>query len=117
MPLKPPRLCACGHRVAHGVHCPCEARRATERKARFDKTRPSSSARGYTGAWDKARAAFLRRNPRCKRCGAPADTVDHITPHKGDASLFWDRANWQALCTPCHSSAKQRVERRAAKRN
>ena len=28
--------------------------------------------------------------------------VDHITPHKGDKALFWQRANWQPLCKQCH---------------
>ena len=112
MPRKPPRLCACGYRVAAGMQCPCERKSAAERKARFDRKRPGSSARGYTGAWARARAAFLRRNPACAMCAAPATTVDHITPHRGDAARFWDRANWQPLCTRCHNSAKQRAERR-----
>lgn len=30
--------------------------------------------------------------------------VDHITPHKGDRGLFWDRNNWQALCKTCHDT-------------
>ena len=25
--------------------------------------------------------------------------------------LFWDRANWQSLCKPCHDSWKQRLEK------
>jgi 5-methylcytosine-specific restriction enzyme A len=29
--------------------------------------------------------------------------VDHITPHKGDRQMFWDRSNWQSLCHRCHS--------------
>lgn len=112
MPTKPPRLCGCGFRVPNGARCPCQRKVDAERKARFDNTRPNSSRRGYTGAWEKARKAFLRRRPRCARCGAQATVVDHITPHKGDQTLFWDQANWQPLCTPCHSGAKQREERR-----
>lgn len=112
MPLRAPRLCSCGNRVPAGARCPCEARRDAERKARFDKTRPTSSQRGYTGAWDKARAAFLRRHRLCAFCGAPADVVDHKTPHRGDKAIFWDKSQWQPLCTPCHSGAKQRQERR-----
>jgi 5-methylcytosine-specific restriction endonuclease McrA len=38
--------------------------------------------------------------------------VDHITPHRGDLKLFWQRSNWQALCTPCHSGRKQSQEKR-----
>ncbi|SFP62795.1 HNH endonuclease signature motif containing protein [Tranquillimonas alkanivorans] len=112
MPVKPPRLCACGHRVAASIRCPCERKADQARKARFDRTRPNSSQRGYTGTWDKARTAFLAKHPRCRRCGNPATVVDHVTPHKGDTALFWDKSNWQSLCTPCHSGAKQSEERR-----
>lgn len=112
MPVRAPRLCACGKLVPSGARCPCEAKRDAERKARFDKTRPTSSQRGYTGAWEKARKAFLLRHPRCARCGRRADLVDHKIPHRGDRDLFWDKSNWQPLCTSCHSGAKQRQERR-----
>jgi 5-methylcytosine-specific restriction enzyme A len=87
------------------------------RKARFDKTRPSSSARGYTSAWEKARKAYLRAHPFCRVCGDPAVCVDHIIPHRGDQSLFWDKTNWQPLCSHDHNSAKQRDERRVAQGN
>ncbi|WP_232215651.1 HNH endonuclease signature motif containing protein [Paracoccus sp. J55] len=43
-------------------------------------------------------------------CGADATVVDHIKPHRGDQALFWNWNNWQALCTGCHSSVKQRQE-------
>lgn len=47
------------------------------------------------------------RHPLCRICElagrvTPASVVDHITPHKGDASLMWGQSNWQALCKPCH---------------
>ncbi|WP_415405336.1 HNH endonuclease [Tateyamaria sp. SN3-11] len=45
-------------------------------------------------------------------CGQRATLVDHITPHKGDTNLFWDRTNWQPLCITCHSKFKQRLERK-----
>lgn len=49
----------------------------------------------------------------CKRIdGRSAQLVaDHIKPHKGDEALFWDRANLQCLCKPCHDSDKQSAER------
>jgi len=31
-----------------------------------------------------------------------ATVVDHIKPHRGDKTLFWERSNWQALCKQCH---------------
>lgn len=78
-----------------------------ERKARFERTRPSATDRGYTAAWAKASKAFLAepRNRLCVcGCGRPADMVDHRRPHKGDMRLFWDRSNWQPMAShPCHS--------------
>ncbi|HOO52277.1 MAG TPA: HNH endonuclease signature motif containing protein, partial [Alphaproteobacteria bacterium] len=40
----------------------------------------------------------------CERKGhvIPATVVDHIIPHRGDETLFWDESNWQALCKKCH---------------
>jgi 5-methylcytosine-specific restriction endonuclease McrA len=37
--------------------------------------------------------------------------VDHIQPHKGDETLFWDENNWQPLCRQCHD-IKATIERR-----
>nr|WP_281492405.1 HNH endonuclease [Wohlfahrtiimonas chitiniclastica] len=48
----------------------------------------------------------------CERNGiiTAANVVDHIEPHRGDQALFWDRNNWQSLCSSCHSSIKQKEE-------
>lgn len=49
------------------------------------------------------RAAFLQRHPMCNLCHtAAASVLDHITPHRGIARLFWDQSNWQSLCATCH---------------
>lgn len=82
---------------------------------RADKT---TNDRGYTYRWQKARARFLSANPLCAYCQrqgryTAATVVDHITPHRGDADLFWDEANWQALCSPHHDGDKRREERQA----
>lgn len=107
---KPPHLCMCGFlSLAYGELCPCQRKQKQERNARHDRRRPSSSARGYTSTWERARLAFLIENETC-RCGEAATVVDHIIPHRGDKALFWNRANWQALCTRCHNSWKQRFE-------
>ena len=71
--------------------------------------RGSSRERGYTTKWDKASKAFRRENPICAHCEkrdivTAAQCVDHIIPHKGDQTLFWDKANWQPLCNRCHSA-------------
>jgi 5-methylcytosine-specific restriction endonuclease McrA len=119
MPVKAPRVCGCGHRIVSGAACPCEERRARERKARHDKNRPSARARGYNREWERESKAFLTRseNRLCAcGCGRVADMVDHITPHRGDERLFWDRSNWQPMASvPCHVSKKQRLERRQQK--
>ena len=111
MPMKPPHLCRCGKIVASDARCQCQVAGDAARKARFDRVRPSARARGYDTAWDKARLAFLALYPCCAMCPALATTVDHVIPHRGDNRLFWDRSNWQALCTRCHSRHKQRIER------
>lgn len=111
MPFAPPRLCACGDVVPYGVRCKCQR----ERKARADARRPSARARGYTREWDVERAAYLAQHPTCCRCPRPATVVDHIMAHKGNMRLFWNRANWQPLCAPCHNGAKQSEERRGAR--
>lgn len=43
-----------------------------------------------------------------------ATVVDHIKPHRGNQKLFWDKENWQSLCTKCHNSYKQRLEKSGA---
>ena len=39
----------------------------------------------------------------------PADVVDHIEPHRGDLTAFW-QGELQSLCHQCHSGTKQRME-------
>ena len=108
MPLKAPTICPrCNRPKASGMRCECAPRQ------RSPDRRPSARARGYTSEWDNARADFLKAHPHCVRCGARASIVDHIQPHKGSVALFWNPSNWQPMCTPCHSGAKQREERRA----
>jgi 5-methylcytosine-specific restriction protein A len=73
----------------------------------YDRIRGSSTKRGYDYRWRKVRKWFLRENPLCVEClkekrAISATVVDHISPHKGDLSLFWDQSNWQALCKRCH---------------
>ena len=116
MPHQPPHICGCGRIIAAGQRCPCQRQRDAERKARFDRTRPSPRERGYDSKWDLARKDFLIAHPLCVMCAragiaTPATVVDHIKPHRGDRALFWNRANWQPLCAHCHNSHKQRQER------
>ena len=36
--------------------------------------------------------------------------ADHITPHRGDAAMFWDVGNAQCMCKRCHDSYKAKLE-------
>ncbi len=59
----------------------------------------------------------LAREPLCRMCKqqgrlTPANTVDHVKPHRGDWALFVDFHNLQPLCRVCHSVGKQRDEHR-----
>jgi 5-methylcytosine-specific restriction protein A len=99
---------------------------------KLDRDRRGSSAeRGYGGHWREFRRAFLAKYPlcgmrpaaaerrieaggvewsECKRAGRvhAAVIVDHIAPHRGDAALFWDAANHQALCAHCGNTKSAR---------
>lgn len=68
-----------------------------------------------TTRWRRAAKAFLTQNPLCIMCltagrVTPANTVDHVIPHKGDYDLFWNQENWSPLCAACHSAQKQTQE-------
>lgn len=108
MPSAAPKPCnhaGCGVLVRDGSGR-CLPHKQLERKE-LDARRGTAHERGYTGAWQKARAGFLRSHPLCAAHATKGETVaalvvDHIVPHKGDRVLFWDYGNWQALCKPCH---------------
>ena len=113
MPLKAPRICSCGLKVAHGLKSACQIKR----KAEADKRRPNATQRGYDSKWQRESKAFLAQpeNRLCAcGCGRMADMVDHIVPHRGDSKLFWKRSNWQPLAaSPCHNRRKQSQERQS----
>lgn len=109
MPFAAPRLCltaACRELVrGSDRRCPTHER---ARHAQDRAERGSAHERGYGSRWQKTRALFLQANPLCVQCEgygvlAPADVVDHVTPHRGDDALFWDEENWQPLCAKCHN--------------
>jgi 5-methylcytosine-specific restriction enzyme A len=71
----------------------------------------------YGWRWRKYRLAQLQANPLCRFCLdrgliVPATVVDHIQRHAGDTDpLFWNPANLQSLCKPCHDGVKQALDR------
>jgi len=102
MPMRAPRICQCGLKVASGAICICQQRR----KVDADKRRPSARQRGYDKRWERETKEFLALpgNKYCAcGCGRLANMVDHRIPHKGDLRLFWDRKNWQPMARGCNS--------------
>lgn len=108
----------------------CE-KHAKVKQQQDDTRRGSAHDRGYTSAWSRARAFYLRKHPLCVYCQrdgrlTAASVVDHIVAHRlkeaidsGDEvrieaarALFWDSENWAPLCTHCHNSIKQSEEKR-----
>lgn len=61
-----------------------------------------------------ARDAYRCQWPGCGRIEPDTSQLvaDHRIMHRGDQRLFWDEANIQTLCKPCHDGAKQRAEQR-----
>ncbi|WP_367118347.1 HNH endonuclease [uncultured Brevundimonas sp.] len=89
-----------------------------KKSSRFNRSLEAQEWRRLysTQKWRKGRAAYLRDHPLCQYCEhqgrtTAATVVDHVTPHKGDHDLFYDRANWQPLCAPHHDAAKAQEER------
>ncbi len=75
-----------------------------------ERERGSAARRGYGRRWEKAARLFLAQHPICAcGCSRAAEVVDHVRPHRGDAALFWDAENWQALTRECHAR-KTRAE-------
>mgnify|MGYP001792847680 CR=1 FL=1 len=109
MPMRAPRICQCGLKVASGVVCICQQRRKIE----ADKRRPSARQRGYDTRWQRETADYLARpeNKFCAcGCGQRANMVDHKIAHKGDMRLFWDRNNWQPMNRRCNSRKAASLE-------
>ena len=77
--------------------------------------RLNAHARGYTRHWERERGAFLDEHPYCIGCAAVGRTVratvaDHVVPHRGDQSKFWDVVV-QPLCAWHHNAIKPILER------
>lgn len=110
MPTRCARACAtpgcAGEASIRGRCAPCAAR--------AEQGRAEEAGRAWynTTRWRILRALVLREADylcECETCKAeeratPANTADHIKPHRGDPRLFWDRANLQAMSAECHSA-------------
>jgi len=105
-------------RLTNRVHRPSflnhsERFKAERAKAQQAKRDPVAQALYATRQWKELRAQVLREaNGRCatKNCARPACIVDHVRPHRGSNSLFFDRDNLQALCKRCHDRKTARYD-------
>lgn len=102
-PFKPCQAPGCPN-VTQGRYCK-EHKAREQHRSRKQHRRPTSlpwRALYRTPRWRREREAYLQEHPVCVICGTKANTVDHITPHRGDPMLFWAHWNWQPMCPRCH---------------
>jgi len=102
--------------VPHGIRCACQIAATRARNQRHDALRGSASSRGYDAEWRRESRTYLLQHPYCAECArngirTVATLVDHVASIRLAPHRRMDRTNWQSLCTPCHSSWKQRQER------
>jgi len=98
----------CAVRVPRG-------RCATHALKRDEQARPNVDVRRWyrTERWTRLRAGVLADAAyQCAQCGTVQREleVDHVTPHRGNPALFWNRKNLQALCPHCHAQKTNRGE-------
>ena len=71
---------------------------STARERRFRSSR----------RYQRSRLGFLAKHPLCAQHQRQGQTVlaselDHIVPVHKAPERFWDRSNWQPLCSHCHN--------------
>src|SRR5690606_20822563 len=81
---------------------------AKKRQASAARSHMTAHQRGYTGKWRREADGYLAQHPWCGHCRmignrTRATEVDHINPHRGNMTLFWDRTSWQGLCKHRHA--------------
>jgi 5-methylcytosine-specific restriction endonuclease McrA len=108
-----PRLKPLGPRVAAPSRQDAEAERFKERDRNVGWRKWCKTARWQKLRWSVlARDLFTCQMPGCGHIEADTSQLvaDHKHPHRGDEALFWDAANLQCLCKPCHDTLKQKEE-------
>ena len=111
MPYRSQRPCNFPHcndfALANKPYC---LKHCREKQSRFQREskKDYTSNEMYNHRWKKLRRLILRSNPFCGEClksghHMPAIEVDHIIPHKGDKTNFYNEDNLKSLCKSCHS--------------
>jgi 5-methylcytosine-specific restriction enzyme A len=102
----------CGARVLYGR---CQAHASPARVVRQQADGAIVHAWYCSLRWRLLRASVIREQPFCMVCDSQGrrvvtQEIDHVRKHDGDPALFWDRANLQGLCKPCHTRKTKRGE-------
>lgn len=115
MPVAPSKPCGA---VESGRLCP-NLRPCPHHKHGPFQTAQRSTNLYSSSRWKALRLYHLRANPLCVDCLSEGRTVgatvaDHIRPHRGDPSLFWDAGNLASRCKRHHDAktAREIAERR-----
>lgn len=101
------KKCGCGKTAVPGTNY-CNKHAAlqeTDKRKVFTKRGKSNEWQYlyHTSEWRRRSKAFLQKYPSCFICGKPSAIADHIIPHRGDLTLFYDEGNLQPMCWSCHS--------------
>jgi len=77
-------------------------------KPKYERGKSAEYQHLYSWRWAKYSKGRLKRHPLCVICleegkTTPATCTDHISPHKGLRSKFWNKYNLQSLCETCHN--------------
>lgn len=98
--------CGCQRTAIPGKdYCSKHSELEGQKKRVFTKRGKSSQWHSLyqTARWRQTSKDFLKKYPACFICGKPAKIADHIIPHRGDVTLFYDSNNLQPMCWSCHS--------------
>ena len=104
----------------------CTEHQPKKEKTPFKGEWLSDRAKAFynSSRWKKERTEFLKANPDCAICGAPATDVHHQFDDFYDfhnPTDFYDRDHWVPLCSDCHDKVsheamarrrRQHVERK-----
>ena len=107
MPVKPLRSClhhGC-RELTRNTRCPEHTKICDDMRSKRASDNRADYHRWYSCVrWKALRLTWLKLYPLCVRCDKvnAATVVDHIVPHLGDATLFYDTSNLQSLCKRCH---------------
>jgi len=75
-------------------------------------TRKTKQAMYNSRRWKRYREEYRARHPLCIQCQEqgitkPMWAIDHVIPHGGNETLFWNPKNHQPLCLECHNRKSQ----------